>query len=364
MAQPFRAFARTCAPVILATALLGGAPAVSAHDAPVGITHLDTVPAGLDRSGSQVSASAALGAGLPAEWCGRRTGRDQDVGSPDPSAAAVKLVYAHPADRPDRSARIARMLQRSAREIGLFVARESGGRKTIRFDLGTTCGARYLDLAVVKLAGSRASYLSEGRPQPELVRSEVLRSLGAASGPRNYLVYVDNLVDGASFGQAEAFFAGGDAPGAENPHNKGGLFAYVWSEDRVTLDLAETTHLVLHEVSHTLGAVQSGAPNTTGSGHCRDAIDVMCYSDGGAKGKVFSACRALDGVISEHFDCNQDDYFNPAPAPGSYLAGHWNVYDSAFLGSCGRMVRECGVGATEATVVKPAAKKRRRAKRR
>ena len=344
MAQPALRLARACALMIFAASLLGAAPA-AAHDAPLGFAHVDRLPAGLDGDGRYSGASAAGTAadgGLAPVWCGQRTARDQDLGSPNPAAAAIKLVYAYPADRPNRSTQIARMLQRTAREIDLFIGAQSGGRKTIRFDLGTRCGPRYLDIATVRLSGTRASYLSDGRPQADRIRSEVLRSLGLAGGPRNYLVYVDNLLDSESFGQAEGFFTGGDTPGPDNPHNAGGLFGYVWNEDGVTLDLAETTHLVLHEVSHTLGAVQNGAPNTTGGGHCRDAIDVMCYADGGPGGRTFKACPELDGVISEHFDCNQDDYFNPAPKPGSYLAGHWNVYDSSFLAPCGAPGGACG----------------------
>jgi hypothetical protein len=31
------------------------------------------------------------------------------------------------------------------------------------------------------------------------------------------------------------------------------------------------------------------------------------------------------------YDCEEDDYFSPAPAGGSWLASHWNLYDSAYL---------------------------------
>jgi len=35
-------------------------------------------------------------------------------------------------------------------------------------------------------------------------------------------------------------------------------------------------------------------------------------------------------------DCGGDDYFNASPAPGSYLAAHWNLYNSGFLCKLGR----------------------------
>lgn len=94
--------------------------------------------------------------------------------------------------------------------------------------------------------------------------------------------------------------------------------------------------MILHELLHGLGAVQPGAPRATSGGHCYDGGDVMCYDDGTALGKRFSYdyCGQVGGVIYQPLDCSQNDYFAPEPALGSYLATHWNVYDSAFLGPC------------------------------
>ena len=55
-------------------------------------------------------------------------------------------------------------------------------------------------------------------------------------------------------------------------------------------------------------------------------------------------CAALPGAIPENYDCGHDDYFNPAPAAGSYLATHWNTYDSVFLAPCGEIAPACGGG--------------------
>ena len=55
-------------------------------------------------------------------------------------------------------------------------------------------------------------------------------------------------------------------------------------------------------------------------------------------------CAGLPGAIPQNYDCGRDDYFNPAPAAGSYLATHWNTYDSAFLAPCGEIAPACGGG--------------------
>ena len=67
----------------------------------------------------------------------------------------------------------------------------------------------------------------------------------------------------------------------------------------------------LHEVLHTLGAVQPGSPNYDNNGHCSDDFDVMCYSAGGFGAGIVCDDPDLEPLL----DCNDDDYFNPAPGP-------------------------------------------------
>ena len=80
----------------------------------------------------------------------------------------------------------------------------------------------------------------------------------------------------------------------------------------------------MHENGHNEGAVQNGAPYSTGTGgHCWDEEDVMCYSpDGGNLHQEGTIERCTDMV---YFDCGFDTYFDSAPEPGEYLDSHWNI---------------------------------------
>lgn len=83
----------------------------------------------------------------------------------------------------------------------------------------------------------------------------------------------------------------------------------------------------MHELGHNLGAVQGGgngtvaAPHSTEFSHCNDGLDIMCYADG-SPNSAYSPSVCTDRA---HFDCNHDDYFNPTPNAGTYLATHWNL---------------------------------------
>lgn len=108
-------------------------------------------------------------------------------------------------------------------------------------------------------------------------------------------------------------------------------------------------------------ALQANAPHSTqpagftspGYGHCWQGSDVMCYVEGpGASHPMRYDCPRTAGAIPQVYDCGRDDYFNPAPEPGSYLARAWNVYNSAFLAPCVQIAPACG-GGMEAAVPAP-----------
>lgn len=115
---------------------------------------------------------------------------------------------------------------------------------------------------------------------------------------------------------------------ADNPNNFGPGYAVAFNTG-----LFNSMRTMMHENGHNLGAVQYSAPNSNRGGHCNDGVDVMCYYDPGAPlGSLYRerSCRSAD------YDCRFNDYFNPRPAKGSYLAKKWNTASpmNRFLAGC------------------------------
>jgi hypothetical protein len=298
---------------------------------------------------------------LPATWCGTERTTDDIAGAATtPTLPHFKVLYLHPSDRPDRFAQWKDLLQADASLIGQFVSGQAGSSRAPRFDLGTGCGSQYLDIQTVHLPGSRASYVDNFAA----IKTAVRAAVGTPSGPRNYVVLADTLNGsaGGSYGLGD-YYAGSasaERPDAANPHNNGNLFAVLFYRDiappTVTANGWWPTGM-LHEMTHTMGAVQWSAPHTTQPpggtsgtyGHCWDGLDIMCYADGPAMAHAYSTsvCAALPGAMDQTYDCNQDDYFNPSPVAGSYLATHWDVYNNLFLADCGTLPSgSCIAGAT------------------
>ena len=346
---------------IVLLAALGATPA-QAHDTRV--THRDTRDELSHVNVASAAAAADAPDALPYAWCGDpRTVDGTANAALAPSSPRFKLVYAHPADRPDRFAAWQDALQANVALVQRFLASQSGGAKGLRIDMGTRCGPQYVDLQVVHLPGARSQYVDNFAA----IVKDVESRLGRADGARNVVVLGDTLNGGGyDYGLGENVLGpAGERPGPDNVHNAGGFASVLFTRDGVPAPGEGAQGWwpegLLHEMTHNLGGVQWSAPHSTqpagftnpGYGHCWQGSDVMCYVEGpGASHPMRYDCPRTAGAIPQVYDCGRDDYFNPAPEPGSYLARAWNIYNSAFLAPCVQIAPACG-GGMEAAVPAP-----------
>ena len=295
---------------------VGGFEAVGRSGTIVGCSHgPDASPVGTDvrrgRSDGQIEADAAT--------IGSTT--DTVVGAVGCIAdglagARVQAVYAVAADRTDRSATVipairASYAPRVDRQLNQSAA-ETGGEAHIAFATqpGSGGSACQLDVPVVHLTAAGDDSFSN--------TVDELKAQGFNRSDRKYLVWTDATV---LCGIAGVF--PDPRPGQENRNNANlAMFARI---DAACWNYAEG-----HELMHSLGAVQWGAPHATPNGHCFDGPDDLCYDDDGT-GPVtmVSACPGRDATL---FDCNHDDYFYAgAPPAANWLATHWNTWNSRWV---------------------------------
>ena len=232
------------------------------------------------------------------------------------SGSRVQAIYAVPADRTDRSATVVPAIRATyAPRIDWQFntsAAETGGEAHVNFvtepdAAGTGC---QLSVAVAHLTAAGDDSFSNTATE--------LRALGYNRPDRKYLVWTDaNVLCGVGSLYSDA------QPGLSNLNNGyAPMFARI---DAACWDYAEG-----HELMHTLGAVQSGAPHATAAGHCYDEPDEMCYDDDG-NGPV-TMLTVCTGRSDSLFDCNHDDYFYAGTPPVlNWLGTHWNTYNSNWL---------------------------------
>jgi hypothetical protein len=183
--------------------------------------------------------------------------------------ARYQIVYATPGV--DRSDELAPLFG----EVITRINDTFGGRRELRL----ACGLR----VVKSTTGDKMQQIMNA------VRAEK---------DRKYLVFVDEPI-AVPCGWGTVIRD--DRPGPENLNNSVPAWAVLWSNCWFGQTPA-------HEISHTLGAVQLSAPFSDASYHCFDP-------------------KHRGGV----YECGQENYYDPNPAPGSYLATHWNIANSRFL---------------------------------
>jgi hypothetical protein len=228
------------------------------------------------------------------------------------SGNRIQAIYARAPDVPDQYDQALPSLRQWAAEADQAVwvsAGQTGGGRRLRFATEVVDGACQLDVDQILLTPLGDDSFSQMRTELQLQ--------GYNRSDRKYLVWVDAGVGICGLGEVY-----GDArPGQENLNNGGPMYARV---DTPCWHYAE-----LHEIFHTLGAVQPDAPHPSSFRHCTDEADVMCYDDdGGGPVTMTTFCPPEHEAL---LDCRDDDYFSTSPPDSSYLDSHWNTADSSFL---------------------------------
>lgn len=232
------------------------------------------------------------------------------------SGKRVQALYVRGNTQPDRYGQLVGQFQTFTSQIDdIFVeaaARLGGGVRHVRYVHDASCRATVANVVIAQSAMGSVDSITNA-----------IKAQGHNRADRKYIVWFDAGGCGLAFGNG-----GNDSPGADNPYNGGPHYATVgtgcWSWQATG-----------HELLHNLGAVQRSAPHATQHGHCWDDEDIMCYNDGGIPNPPGGLVKVCPGAPENQIDCGGDDYFHTNPAPGSYLATHWNVANSQYLISSG-----------------------------
>ena len=230
-------------------------------------------------------------------------------------AYRVEALFVRATDTPDRYDVVESTLYHVLRQIDQNLnasALETGGSQHIRFVADSSCRP-----IITRVA------LSPGGDDSFSAMLSELRPMGFNRTDRKYFVFADS---GVYCGVAELRDdeSASAVPGANKNNGNLQVPGLVARIDRACWNPVAG----IHELAHTLGGAQLGAPNATANHHCTDEWDALCYAD--AAGVVVQTV-CPDTAHQLLLDCNHDDYFSTSPPPGSYLATNWNTSRSAFL---------------------------------
>jgi hypothetical protein len=200
------------------------------------------------------------------------------------TAQQIHAVVAVPSDGADTFATDAPAL---ADDVAAITAWWQGQDPTRipRFDEAAFGGSTCLDITVVRLSRTGASYTAAG---PSGAFDAIVNELGATGNLyKDYLVYYDGPAvepDVCGTGGTRAF-------------DTGLSFAVVWLQGCPGVP---NSTIGAHELLHALGAVPSGAPHGClgDSGHVCDSVDDMMYPS--------TTGQALSQLF---LDFNHDDYY-------------------------------------------------------
>jgi hypothetical protein len=252
-----------------------------------------------------------------------------DINCVGAEAPHYVLIYAHPNNVASRFTSVAPLLRSEIYKLSAYIDSESRSiEPTAGRRLPLRCEAGAPVVLQATLSGLSSGTANFGAIVDALV-AQGYEYNGDKTGNERYIVYYDAPSPSGAAGTGHVFTTDSSA-GVDNQNNKGGLYAVEYRFDQG----GGVPHweVLIHEVLHTMGGVVQAAPHSTSAGHCTDGQDIMCYEDGSGAGYTEGACT------TKVLDCNRDDYFNPAPAAGSFLATNWNAaatYNRFLVGNAG-----------------------------
>lgn len=213
------------------------------------------------------------------------------------------ILYARPASAPDRLDEVRPQIQAAIRRMDAVLNQDALASAGVTADYKVLCGGDHQP----RVDG----FVSNASDFDSIVTAA--RNNGFDDAIADYTIFYDAGTNECGVGS----YTDDERLSVNNAANSGGGYGVIYRG-------CWFTETPMHENAHAQGAIQYGAPNSTGTGgHCYDEDDVMCYApDGGNLHQSGTVTRCSDRI---HFDCGNDDYFDPAPEAGEYLSNHWNL---------------------------------------
>ncbi len=209
-------------------------------------------------------------------------------------------VYARPYDKADRYWSTVGQIRSAVTRANAFVHDEAARAGASRLDLKFECNRQGQITVLNVVTRTPAGGDDFAHIEYDLIQA------GLRDPLVKYWVWYDDSVSSGACGEARR---SGDASLAlNNRANRGPDHAIAYATVTACGSVAST---LLHEATHTMGAVAESAWGNDRHGHCVDGRDVMCSS-----GTICSYTQ---------YDCGKDSYFDPRPRSGEYLFNHWNL---------------------------------------
>ncbi|HEX5376422.1 MAG TPA: fibronectin type III domain-containing protein, partial [Solirubrobacterales bacterium] len=255
------------------------------------------------------------------------------------SGNRIVVVYAHLSgyNEPAPTETIRSVVRRTNWKIADQSSISSGGARVVDMAVECTSGGvpKVHDLIVT---GFTAELMKEALDEDLYGYPTVSNPGPSGANAIKYLVFAAEPPPGVKVGGRGGTFANGKKNDASksmtNENATSTAFALT-----VGTQVKWETHVPMHEMLHTFGAVlgtfgpadksYEPAPFSSYRGHCVDGVDIMCYDDNGGHSPWGEyneeRCPGSFSPVTVPIDCEKDTYFSGAPAAGTWLATHWNL---------------------------------------